>query len=149
MCAQIESLHYLLKKFVWRYSYQESSERLLLSGQSLKPIAAQLLDRFSEFTTPTVKIALKYRKLWEKSRCFWQRKNPSKPCGSKGFSWWRLLDSNCRAYLSSIHTYSQKPLFATVSGASFWHLFTTEAIKNTSLKGKNKGNRLQLYMKKP
>ena len=51
MCAQIESLHYLLKKFVWRYSYQESSERLLLSGQSLKPIAAQLLDRFSEFTT--------------------------------------------------------------------------------------------------
>jgi hypothetical protein len=34
-----------------KYSYQESSERLLLSGQSLKPIAAQLLDRFSEFTT--------------------------------------------------------------------------------------------------
>ena len=51
MCAQIESLHYLLKKFDWRYSYQESSERLLLSGQSLKPIAAQLLDRFSEFIT--------------------------------------------------------------------------------------------------
>ena len=23
-----------------------------------------------------------------------ERKNPSKPCGSKGFSWWRLLDSN-------------------------------------------------------
>ena len=51
MCAQIESLHYLLKKFDLRYSYQESSERLLLSGQSLKPIAAQLLDRFSEFIT--------------------------------------------------------------------------------------------------
>ena len=50
MCAnRIPSL--LVKKFVWRYSYQESSERLLLSGQSLKPIAAQLLDRFSEFIT--------------------------------------------------------------------------------------------------
>ena len=83
-----------------------------------------------------------------------QCKNPTPKCGIfaciffVNATWWRLLDSNCRAYLSSIHTYSQKPLFATVSGASFWHLFTTEAIKNTSLKGKTRENKTapQVYL---
>ena len=27
-------------------------------------------------------------------RNFWIRKNPSKPCGSKGFVWWTIQDSN-------------------------------------------------------